>query len=35
MKALAWCRDNRVIISVAGYNYDSVTELRDEIKKAF
>ena len=35
MKALAWCRDNRVIISVAGYNYDSVIELRDEIKKAF
>jgi hypothetical protein len=24
-----------VIISVAGYNYDSVNELRDEIKKAF
>jgi len=35
MRALAWCRDNRVIISVAGYNYDSVVELRDEIKKAF
>jgi hypothetical protein len=35
MKAIAWCRDNRVIISVAGYNYDSVVELRDEIKKAF
>jgi len=35
MKAIAWCRDNRVVISVAGYNYDSVAELRDEIVKAF
>jgi len=35
MKAIAWCRDNRVVISVAGYNYDSVSELRDEITKAF
>jgi len=35
MRALAWCRDNRVIISVAGYDYDSVVELRDEIRKAF
>jgi len=35
MKAIAWCRDNRVVISVAGYNYDSVAEVRDEIVKAF
>ena len=35
MKAIAWCRDNRVIISVAGYNYNSVAEVRDEIVKAF
>jgi hypothetical protein len=35
MKAIAWCRENRVIISVAGYNYNSVSELRDEIAKAF
>jgi len=35
MKAIAWCRDNRVVISVAGYNYNSVAEVRDEIVKAF
>jgi len=35
MKAIAWCRENRVVISVAGYNYDSVAEVRDEIAKAF
>jgi len=35
MKAIAWCRDNRVVISVAGYNYNSVAEVRDEIAKAF
>ena len=35
MKAIAWCRETRVVISVAGYNYNSVAELRDEIAKAF
>jgi hypothetical protein len=35
MKAIAWCRENRVVISVAGYSYDSVAEVRDEIAKAF
>ena len=35
MKVVAWCRENRVVISVAGYNYDSVVELRDEVIKAF
>ena len=35
MKAIVWCRENRAIISVAGYNYNSVSELRDEIAKAF
>jgi len=35
MKAIVWCRENRAIVSVAGYNYNSVSELRDEIAKAF
>lgn len=35
MKAIVWCRENRAIVSVAGYNYNSVSELRDEISKAF
>ena len=35
MKAIVWCRENRAIVSVAGYNYNSVAELRDEIAKAF
>lgn len=35
MKAIVWCRENRAIISVAGANYNSVAELRDEIGKAF
>lgn len=35
MKAIVWCRENRAIVAVAGYNYNSVAELRDEIAKAF
>jgi len=35
MRAIAWCRDTRVIISVAGYNYNSVAEVRDVMAKAF
>ena len=35
MKAIVWCRENRAIISVAGYSYNAVTEARDAIVKAF
>jgi hypothetical protein len=35
MKVLVWCRDTQAIISVAGDNYDSVTEVRDVLGKAF
>ena len=35
MRAIVWCRDNQAIISVVGYNYDSVTEVRDILSKAF
>ena len=35
MKALVWCRGNQAIISVAGSSVSSITELRDEILKAF
>lgn len=35
MRVLVWCRDTQVIISVAGSNYDSVTEARDVIGNAF
>jgi len=35
MQALVWCRDSQAIIAIAGNDYNSVAELRDEIKKAF
>ena len=35
MRVLVWCRDTQAIISVAGSNYDSVTEARDVIGNAF
>jgi hypothetical protein len=35
MKAIVWCRDSQAVISVAGYSYDSVTEVRDVLGKAF
>jgi len=35
MRAVVWCRDTRAIISVTGYNYNSVVEARDAIVKAF
>ena len=35
MRALVWCRETQVIIAVTGYNYNSVSEARDEIVKAF
>jgi hypothetical protein len=35
MQAVVWCRDSQAIIAVAGSNYDSVKEVRDEIVKAF
>lgn len=35
MQAVVWCRDNQAVIAVAGSSYNSVTELRDEIQKAF
>lgn len=35
MRAIVWCRDNQAVISVSGYNYDSVTEVRDILGKAF
>ena len=35
MKAVVWCRENRAIISVAGYSYNAVVEARDAIAKAF
>jgi hypothetical protein len=35
MQAVVWCRDSQAIIAVAGANYDSVKEVRDEIVKAF
>ena len=35
MRAGVWCRENRAFITVAGYSFDSVKELRDELAKAF
>ena len=35
MQAVVWCRDNQAVIAVSGSSYNSVTELRDEIQKAF
>ncbi len=35
MQAVVWCRDSQAVIAVAGNNYNSVSELRDEIQKAF
>jgi len=35
MQAVVWCRDNHAVIAVAGNSYNSVSELRDEIQKAF
>jgi hypothetical protein len=35
MRTLVWCRNTEAIITVIGFNVDSLTELRDEIKKAF
>ena len=35
MRVLVWCRETQAITSVAGSNYDSVKELRDELQKAF
>ena len=33
--AAVWCRENRAFIVVAGQSFDSVTEIRAEIAKAF
>lgn len=35
MKSFIWCRGNQAFVSVAGNNYNSVTELRDELRAAF
>jgi hypothetical protein len=35
MRAVAWCRENHVVIGVSGHSYNSVNELRDLIRKAF
>ena len=35
MQAVVWCRDTQAVLSVAGNSFNSVTELRDEIQKAF
>lgn len=35
MQAVVWCRGTQAIVSVAGGNYNSVAELRDELAKAF
>ena len=35
MHAVVWCRGNRAIIAASGPNYSSVSELRDELSKAF
>jgi hypothetical protein len=35
MRTLVWCRNTEAIITVIGFNLDSMNELRDEIKKAF
>ena len=35
MKAVVWCRETQAIIAVSGYNYNSVSEARDELAKAF
>jgi hypothetical protein len=35
MQALVWCRGTQAIVAVAGSDYGSVGELRDELKKAF
>lgn len=34
-QGLVWCRDNHAVISVAGPNFDTVVEFKDELKKAF
>ena len=33
--AAVWCRENRAFIVVAGQSFDSVSEIRSEITKAF
>ena len=35
MNSVVWCRGNRAIISVAGPDYSAVSELRDELARAF
>ena len=35
IKAVVWCRETQAIIAVSGYNYNAVSEARDEIAKAF
>jgi hypothetical protein len=35
MRAIVWCRENHAIVGVTGHSYNSVQELRDEIRKAF
>ena len=35
MNSVVWCRGNRAIISVAGPDYGAVSELRDELARAF
>ena len=35
ISALVWCRETQAVINTAGYDSNSVYELRDEIMKAF
>jgi hypothetical protein len=35
MRVLVWCRGNHAVIGVSGYNYNSVTEVRDFIGNKF
>jgi len=35
MQAVVWCRDTQAVIAVTGASFNSVTELRDEIRKVF
>ena len=35
MQAVVWCRGTQAVIAVAGSDYTSVAEVRDELKKSF
>jgi hypothetical protein len=35
IQAIVWCRGTQAVIGVAGSNWTSVSELREEIKRAF